>query len=183
MQLRGRLRHQAVDEGVDHGAFNKVVIFQDDEYVLRDCLHDLIDEHNEEALPLGLDVLDALQQRTRGGAKLGAAAGNTFDEILEEGGRIIVAGVQLVPTHRQAGVGCELGQQRGLAIAGGGRQQQQRFVEVGPQPIHQLRARQCVLSGPRDVELGFQQHDLTSSAIMGQALTTSPIVLCTSSTQ
>ncbi len=82
VQLRGRLRHQAVDKGVDQGAFNKVVIFQNNEYVLGDCLHDLIDEHNEEALPLGLDVLDALQQRTRGGAKLGAAAGNTFDEIL-----------------------------------------------------------------------------------------------------
>ncbi len=160
VQLRRRLGQKTIDEAVDQGVVDDVVILQDDEEVAGYRVYHLVDEDHQETLPLGYDVLAILKQRARRSAKPGEAAGDACHKIFEKDGGVVIAGVQLIPRHRHGCIRRELGQQRSLAITGWRGDQDQRFVAVGLQQIQQPRTKQCIASGFWDVELGLQQHDV-----------------------
>ena len=76
------------------------------------------------------------------------------DEVVEERDPVAVVVVQPIPERPQAGPPGEVGQQRGLAVAGVGQDEDDPAVDLGVQPVEQPVPRQRLVAERRRLDLG-----------------------------
>ena len=87
------------------------------------------------------------------GAKPGIVLAAGGDEVVQEGDPVAVVIVEAIPERPQPGPPREVGEQRGLAVAGVREDQDDPVVDLGAQPVEQPVSRERVVAQRRALDL------------------------------
>jgi len=154
MQPRRQVAQQEGHAVVDRPRIQQVVVV-DHQRKLRARRLQLAEQGGHHPLAGQATRSGQLRQHLLGEAA--ARAVQRRDHIPPEACRVVVQGVQRQPGNREVRAGGPVGQQSGLAEAGGRAHQDQLPGHALVEPLQQPRAGQAVRTNPRDGELAGQQ--------------------------